>query len=186
MRIRNPVETAAVGALALAAVALRRPEPALAAAALFAAAEVVAGLRGRPGPRWLPSRWPVDAPSLTILYDAHCRLCAGSRARLERWATADRLRFVDLQDPEAPALAPGKSPADLAGEMHVVEEGRVFGGADGWFRILRLAPLELAWLRWAPRGLAAAAYRLVARNRYRWFGRIDCDDGACEVHRKKG
>ena len=183
MRIRNRAEAAAVGALALAAAVLRRPEPALAAAAVLCAAEVLAGLRGRTGPRWWPSRWPVEGPSLTILYDAHCRLCVGSRARLERWATADRLRFVPIQDPEAPALAPGRSEADLQGQMHVVEDGRVYGGAEGWFRILRLAPLELAWLRAAPRFLATAVYRLVARNRYRWFGRVECDDGTCPVHR---
>lgn len=185
MRIRNPVQTAAVGALALAAAVLRRPEPALGAAALLCAAEILAGLRGRPGPRWVPSRWPVDGPSLTILYDAHCRLCVASRTRLERWATADRLRFVPIQDPEARSLAPGKTAEDLQGEMHVVEDGRVYGGADGWFRILRLAPLELAWLRAAPRFLAASAYRLIARNRYRWFGRIECEEGSCEVHRPR-
>lgn len=185
MRLRNPVETAAVGALALLAAVLRRPEPALAAAAVLCVAEIVAGLRGRRGPRWVPSRWTVGGPALTILYDAHCRLCAASRARLERWATADRIRFVPIQDPEAQALAPGKTAADLQGEMHVVEDGRVYGGADGWFRILRLAPMELAWLRAAPRFLATAVYRVIARNRYRWFGRIDCEDGSCEVHRRR-
>lgn len=185
MRLRNPAETAVVGALALAAAVLRRPEPALIAAAFLCAAEILAGVRGRPGPSWVPSRWPVDGPSLTVLYDAHCRLCLASRSRLERWATADRLRFVPIQDPEAPALAPGKSASDLQGEMHVVEDGRVYGGADGWFHILRLAPLELAWLRAAPRSLATAAYRLIARNRYRWFGRVDCGDGSCPVHRPR-
>jgi predicted DCC family thiol-disulfide oxidoreductase YuxK len=32
---------------------------------------------------------------------------------------------------------------------------------------------RLAWLRWLPRVLSDVFYRFFARNRYRWFGRLE-------------
>lgn len=179
-RLRNPVETlAAAFLLALGAV---HPAFAAGGALFFALAEIVAGLRGRAGPRWIPSAWPVGGDVLTVVYDGHCRLCVGSVERLKRWRSADRLRFVPLQEPEARALLPGLSGADLEGQMHVLDAGRAYAGADGWFRLLRLAPLWTAWVAWVtPRFVARPAYAWIARNRYRWFGRT-CEEGSCALH----
>jgi predicted DCC family thiol-disulfide oxidoreductase YuxK len=119
---------------------------------------------------------------LTVLYDGECRLCASSKARLERWKSADRLRFVPIQSPEARLLAPDVPEAELRGAMHVLEDGRVWSGADGWFRLMRLAPLRLRWIGWVtPRWIARPVYRWVARNRYQWFGKVGCAEGACAV-----
>ena len=154
-----------------------------AAALFFAACEIEAGIRGREGPRWLPSEWPAAGGSLTILYDATCVLCVGSKKKLESWATAGSMRFVAIQSPDAKALVPGVSEEQLYGAMHVVEEGRVTGGADGWFRIMRLAPLTMAWVAWfTPLVVARPVYRWIARNRYRWFGRV-CEGGTCSLHK---
>ncbi len=179
-RLRNPLETLAVAVL----LALGPAHPAFAAsgALLFALAEIAAGLRGRAGPRWCPSAWPVGGEALTVVYDGHCRLCVGSVDRLRRWRTADRLRFVPLQDSAARVLLPGKSDAELQGQMHVVDAGRVYAGAEGWFRLMRLAPLWTAWIAWVtPRFAARQVYARIARNRYRWFGRT-CEEGTCALH----
>jgi predicted DCC family thiol-disulfide oxidoreductase YuxK len=179
-RLRNPVETAVV--LSLLALGLAHPGFAVAGALAFAALEIVAGLRGVRGPRWLPSAWPVDAPPLTVVYDGHCRLCVGTTDRLKRWASADRMTFVPLEDPRARALLPDRSDAELQGQMHVLEEGRVYAGADGWFRLMRRAPLWSAWIgRVTPRALARPVYGWIAKNRYRWFGRA-CEEGSCALH----
>jgi len=178
--LRNPWETAAVAALATAGAF--SPYALAAAALLFALLEIAAGFRKAEGPRWWPSLWPRREGALTILYDATCVLCSRSKAKLEAWRTAGSLRFLALQSPEAPALVPGMDPKTYLGAMHVLEDGKVFSGHEGWFRIMRFAPLPLALGAAAtPSWLAKPLYAWVARNRYRWFGRI-CEGGTCQVH----
>lgn len=178
--LRNPWETLAVAALAVGG---RWSPYALAAAGvLFAGLEIAAGIRKQEGPRWWPAWWPrVDAP-LTILYDATCVLCTRSKASLERWATAPSMRFLALQTPEARAMLPGMDEKTYLGAMHVGEQGRVYSAHEGWFRIMRLAPLPLALAAaLVPAALAKPVYGWVARNRYRWFGKV-CEGGTCQVH----
>ena len=179
-RLRNKAEVLLVAALL--GLGAARPAFAAAGAGLFAVLEIVAGLRRRPGPRWLPSIWPVDPSPMTVVYDATCRLCVGSKNRLARWKSP--LTFVPVQSPEARALLPGKSEEDLLGQMHVLEEGKVYAGAEGWRRILRRGPLWSAWLGWVtPLFLARPVYRWIARHRYAWFGRTcEGEGGTCAVH----
>ena len=180
--LRNPWETALVALLAAAG--LLSVMALGAAALLFAALEIAAGLRGAEGPRWWPSYWPRRDGSLTILYDASCVLCARSKERLERWRTAGAFRFLPLESPEARALVPGLDENAYRGAMHAVDAGRVYSGHEGWFRIMRFAPLPGALAAaLTPRLLAAPLYAWVARNRYRWFGRV-CEGGTCQVHPK--
>ncbi len=178
--LANPWETALL--VALAAAGLAAPPAFVAAAVLFCAAEIAAGLRGSSGPRWLPAAWPREVRPLTILYDATCGLCARSRRRLETWPTSSAMTFVPVASAEARALVSGRSEEELLGAMHVLEDGRVWSGADGWYRIMRLGPLWGAALAAVtPRALARPVYAFIARHRYRWFGSV-CDDGACPVH----
>jgi predicted DCC family thiol-disulfide oxidoreductase YuxK len=58
----------------------------------------------------------------------------------------------------------------------LLEGGRAWQRSDAAIRIA--AGLGGAWklasvLRWIPRPLRDAAYGVVVRNRYRWFGRRD-------------
>jgi len=181
--LENRLETAIL--VALLAAGLMSPWATGAAALFFAACEIAAGLRRAPAPRWVPSAWPAVGTTMTVLYDSTCALCAGSKRRLESWRTASSLRFVAIQTPEAKALLPGIPEGQLLGAMHVIEDGRVTSGADGWFRIMRAAPLWMAWISWiTPLFLARPVYRLIARNRYRWFGRV-CEGGTCSIHPKR-
>jgi len=178
--LRNPWETAAVASLAAAGAASR--EFLAAAAVLFAVLEIAAGWRRAEGPRWWPSLWPRRAGTLTILYDATCVLCTRSKERLDRWRTAPSFRFLPLQSPEARALVPGLDEKTYLGAMHAVEDGRIFSGHEGWFRIMRFAPLPLALAAAViPGALAKPVYGWIGRNRYRWFGKV-CVEGTCRVH----
>jgi predicted DCC family thiol-disulfide oxidoreductase YuxK len=178
--LRNPWETAAVAVLAAGGVF--SPWPLAAAALLFAALEIAAGLRKLEGPRWWPSLWPRSDATLTVLYDAHCVLCMRSKEKLEKWKTAPSLRFLTLQSPEARALLSGMDEKRYMGAMHVVEDGKVASAHEGWFRIMTRAPLPLALLAWmTPTFVARPIYAWIARNRYRWFGKI-CEGGTCQVH----
>ena len=180
--LRNPWETAAVAVLALAGV--HWPALLAAAAVLFAALEVVAGVRKLEGPRWWPSLWPKVQRAVSILYDGHCVLCTRSKGKLEKWRTAPSMRFLELQSPEARALVPEMEEGRYLGAMHVVEDGKVYSAHEGWFRLMRLAPLPLALLAlMTPTFIARPLYAWVARNRYRWFGKV-CEGGTCQVHTK--
>jgi predicted DCC family thiol-disulfide oxidoreductase YuxK len=180
--LRNPWQTAAVAALAAAG--LWTPWALAAAAVVFAALEIVAGIRKSEGPRWWPALWPRTTGTITVLYDATCVLCSKSKQRLESWRTAPAIRFLALQSDEARALLPGMDPQTYLGAMHVVDGGKVYSAHEGWFRIMRLAPLPLALGAAATPGwLARPIYSWIARNRFRWFGKV-CEDGTCRVHPK--
>ncbi|HVR86107.1 MAG TPA: DCC1-like thiol-disulfide oxidoreductase family protein [Planctomycetota bacterium] len=180
--LRNPWETVAVATLAAAGVF--SPYALAAAALLFAALEIAAGLRNLEGPRWWPSLWPRGGATVTVLYDSHCVLCSRSKEKLERWRTAPLMRFLPLESPEARALVPDMEEKRYQGAMHVIEEGRITSGHEGWYRLMKLAPLPLALLaRMTPTFVARPLYAAVARNRYRWFGKL-CEGSTCQVHVK--
>lgn len=178
--LRNPWETALVAILAAAGALW--PASLAAAGLLFAALEIAAGLRSAGGPRWWPSWWPRTERTLTLLYDSNCVLCTRSKKRLEGWRTAPHMRMLALSSPEARALVPGMEETAYLGALHVMQDGRVYSGHEGWFRIMRLAPFPLALLAMVtPRAVARPLYAWVARNRYRWFGKV-CDSESCQVH----
>ena len=109
-----------------------------------------------------------------LFYDGGCNLCHSSKLRVERWAEAagQPLDVEILQSDEA--IAKGYQDA------MVLETGsKTFEGADAWMRIMHIAPWYLRWLALADltpptRWLAKQGYWLVARVRYRIWGRRAC------------
>lgn len=109
-----------------------------------------------------------------VLTDGACPFCQWTRAQIERFDTARRLRFLDYNQPDVAAQAPF-SRAELSREMHVrAPDGTWSAGFEAWVVVLRVLP-PLAWLGWllgsrAFRRAGPKLYRWVARNRYRWPG----------------
>jgi predicted DCC family thiol-disulfide oxidoreductase YuxK len=119
---------------------------------------------------------PRDAASgPIILFDGHCNLCSGwVRFVLAREGRTS-FRFASLQSAAgARLLAAHGLPADLQ-TVVLIEEGRAFDRSTAVARMLRR--LRSPWpalgllIRLLPRPLRDRAYGMVARNRYRWFGR---------------
>jgi predicted DCC family thiol-disulfide oxidoreductase YuxK len=90
------------------------------------------------------------------------------------------LRFAPLQGPTAKAVL--ERHPRLAGVDSIVyvrrndDDERVSVESDAMLDILaELGVLRLAaWAaRWTPRALRDAAYRAMAKRRYRWFGRYE-------------
>ncbi|WP_375418345.1 thiol-disulfide oxidoreductase DCC family protein [uncultured Hymenobacter sp.] len=118
----------------------------------------------------------------TILFDGVCNLCNGFVQFVIRHDPAGRFQFAALQSEAGQQLlaAQGLSgPFPAAGadpeSVLLVEEGRLYSHSAAVLRIARrlgggwallAAP---AWL--LPTAARDAAYRFVARHRYRWFGR---------------
>ena len=132
----------------------------------------------------MSSRQPEPARAGDIvLYDGMCGLCSRAVRFIARHDGRGQFRFAALQSGVGQALLSGATdlPARLPDSVILVE-------ADGAVRVeseaaLRIAanldgPVRhLARLRVVPRPVRDAVYRLVARTRYRIFGRHD----VCEI-----
>jgi predicted DCC family thiol-disulfide oxidoreductase YuxK len=123
--------------------------------------------------------WPDDG---VILYDGVCVLCSGwMRFVLDR-DTNRIFRFTPIQSPYGGALAQrlGIDPDDPDTNA-VVIGGIAWRRSDAALQVVSRLP-GWSWARWlkaVPRPLRDCAYRLVARTRYRAFGRYQvCDVGA--------
>ncbi|WP_438444295.1 thiol-disulfide oxidoreductase DCC family protein [Gorillibacterium sp. sgz5001074] len=131
--------------------------------------------------------------SLLLLYDGECNLCLATVEKLRRIRTTAQLHMQPLQTADPAQLPPGTSPEELLAELHLIDgQGRVYRGAASVVRILQTVP-ALAWL--APlyrvpglRSLTDAVYRLIARHRYRLFGKSEagCSTGACRLPARPG
>ena len=117
-----------------------------------------------------------------VLYDGFCGLCNRLTQFLLKRDHHDRLRFASLQSEFAAVILKrhGKDPNDLDTVYVVQDYGepneRLLARSDA---ILSL-PQELGgiwslggWLKVLPRFLRDAIYNLVARNRYRVFGKYE-------------
>ncbi|GGL60209.1 thiol-disulfide oxidoreductase DCC family protein [Wenxinia marina] len=112
-----------------------------------------------------------------IVFDGECVLCSGFFRFMLRHDRAGRFSFATAQSPLGQALYRALGlPTDEFETNLVIVDGRIHGklgafaaamGALGW-------PWRaLSALRLIPAPLGDPAYRLVARNRYRLFGRYD-------------
>jgi predicted DCC family thiol-disulfide oxidoreductase YuxK len=128
--------------------------------------------------------------ALTLLfYDGVCGLCDRFVQFLLARDPAGRIRFAQLQGELArrELIPHGHDPADLDSVFVIVDwhtpRQRVLARSravlhavsclgGGWAALARL-------VRLVPSGLADMAYRIMARRRYRLFGRVD----ACPLPR---
>lgn len=122
-----------------------------------------------------------EAPPV-LLFDGVCNLCHASvRFVLDR-DPAGTFRFASLQSDAARRLLAPHGRAPTLDGVVLIEDGRVYTESTAALRVARR--LHGGWkLLYAlvvmPRFVRDAAYRLVARHRYRLFGRQD----ACRLPR---
>jgi predicted DCC family thiol-disulfide oxidoreductase YuxK len=119
-----------------------------------------------------PSMSPIDL----IVYDGVCVLCSRSMRFVATRDTARRFRFVPLQSPYGAVLAARFRISTENPDTYIaIIDGVARFRSDATLAILARLP---GW-RWTrlfrviPRPIRDACYTLVARNRYRWFGRFD-------------
>jgi predicted DCC family thiol-disulfide oxidoreductase YuxK len=112
-----------------------------------------------------------------VLFDGVCNLCNGSVQFLLKRDPQARFRFASLQSDTGQKLqaALGMDPQALDSVI-LVEGDRWYKESDAALRIARKLPGAwklLTAFRIVPRPIRDAAYRLIARNRYRWFGKAE-------------
>ena len=114
-------------------------------------------------------------PDNLILFDGVCNLCSAVVQFVIRHDPAAKFRFAAIQSRVGEEIfeSHGLDPADLQtfvfiadGRMFLRSDAAIevvsrFGGAWSLLRVFRLVP----------KALRDSIYSLIARNRYRWFGR---------------
>lgn len=120
-------------------------------------------------------------PDNLVVFDGLCNLCARSVSFILKHEDQPTLRFTPMQSQAGAQLMRelGVDPQD-ARTFVLIADHRAYVKSDAVVRIaayLRGRWKLLALLRVIPRPLRDWAYDLIARNRYRWFGRRD----ACMV-----
>lgn len=119
-------------------------------------------------------------PQISFVFDSDCLLCSGAVRFVLRHERHSQIRFVAARSGTGVALAQqfGLTPEDLDRTFLVVAQGRGLLRSDAALALaaeLRAPARWLTVLRVIPRPLRDAGYDLIARNRYRWFGRAsDC------------
>ena len=124
------------------------------------------------------SFWPDDG---IILYDGVCVLCSGWMRFVLRRDRQALFRFTPIQSDYGRALALGLGiNPDDPDTNAVVWGGTAYRRSDAALRVVSLLP-GWGWvtvLHLAPRPLRDLVYRLIARTRYRVWGRhAVCDLG---------
>lgn len=123
--------------------------------------------------------FPDDKP--VIVYDGHCALCSGWVRFIIHHDPEGRYRLLAAGSPLGQALYRhyGLNTAERGGDYEtnlLVRDGRVFTKLDGSIRMAQGlgAPWSVAAaLRLLPARWGEALYDRVARNRLRWFGRLE-------------
>lgn len=110
-----------------------------------------------------------------VVFDGVCNLCAESVAFILAHERDDSIRFTTAQSETGRALLSefGLDPENLS-TFVFIEGGTAHVRSDAALEVaqhLRLPWRMLRVFRIVPRRLRDSIYRLIARNRYRWFGK---------------
>lgn len=124
-----------------------------------------------------------DAPHPIILYDRVCGLCDRFIQFVLKRDERDLFRFASLQSELAARVLRGYTinPQQLDTVYVVVNfqepDQKLLSRSEAAIFVLQQLrgtwPAAARVLRILPRRMRDAAYNLVARNRYRWFGKYD-------------
>jgi predicted DCC family thiol-disulfide oxidoreductase YuxK len=117
----------------------------------------------------------VKSGARVMVFDGFCHLCSGGARWVQRHKIEPPFQLLPMQSVAGRALLTqrGYDPDDPLTFL-VLDAGRCFVQSDGWIHLVAAA--GGAWrlihaTRVIPRFLRDHVYRLIARNRYRWFGR---------------
>lgn len=120
-----------------------------------------------------------EAPIL--LFDGVCNLCSKTVQFIVDHEREPTIRFCSIQSEKGHALLAEHGMSHVVAQadpdtMVFVEGGRAFDRSTGALKIAAHLRAPWSWGRVAlilPRFLRDVGYRIVAKNRYRWFGKTD-------------
>ena len=112
-----------------------------------------------------------------VLFDGVCNLCNTSVQFILKHDKKNEFLFGSLQGKSGQAyLKQFNLPADTFNSFMLIEGDRLYTRSSGALRILKY--LNAAWplfyvFNIVPKFIRDAVYNLVAKNRYKWFGKKD-------------
>lgn len=117
----------------------------------------------------------METPDRIVVFDGICNLCSGGAKWLQRHQGEPPFHLVPMQSDRGRTLL-AQSGHDPDGPLTflVLDGEQRFTQSDAWIHLVAAAGggwrlIHMA--RIVPRALRDSVYRLIARNRYRWFGR---------------
>lgn len=119
-------------------------------------------------------------PKPIIFFDGVCGMCNGFVDLVLRADREHTFLFAPLQGATARALLPPLSDDPDAWSMIYRDEAGIHDQSDASLQVYRrLGGLWqlLSFARYVPPAVRNPVYRIIARNRYRWFGKRE----ACRV-----
>ncbi|MEM6476969.1 MAG: DCC1-like thiol-disulfide oxidoreductase family protein [Pseudomonadota bacterium] len=127
-----------------------------------------------------PSVPDFDDSKALFVFDHHCVLCGGGVGFIMKRDTKASINFTSAQKGLGEALCRHYG-IDWDESFLLLRGGRPYVKFDGYFEVARALggwwkPLTV--FQHLPTFILDQVYNLVARNRYRWFGRTD---EACAV-----
>jgi predicted DCC family thiol-disulfide oxidoreductase YuxK len=115
-------------------------------------------------------------PHPIVVFDTDCVLCSGMVRFVLAHERGPDLHFVGAWSATGLALAErhGFTQADLNDTFLVIRDGRALTRSDAGLALARMLRRPWCWLAGlslVPRPIRDGVYDLIARHRYRWFGR---------------
>jgi predicted DCC family thiol-disulfide oxidoreductase YuxK len=126
---------------------------------------------------------------LVVIYDGQCAICRAAKDKLLRMFS-DRIEPIDFRVVPPEQIHPDLTSEQCQAQMHVLENGQVFGAAEAVVRLMRMHPFYryVVPLYYVPPvgWVSEAVYKWVSKNRFRisrLFGKKqpECTD-ACTIH----
>ncbi|MGG1878835.1 thiol-disulfide oxidoreductase DCC family protein [Paenibacillus sp. 7541] len=118
-----------------------------------------------------------QSPHAIVLIDGVCHLCQGLTRFIIQRDPDGYFHFASLQSEAGQELLrQGGLPEDMSETMVLIEDGTYYTRSTAALRIVRRLrfPWPLLYIAvTVPRPLRNQLYRMVARNRYRWFGKSE-------------
>lgn len=113
--------------------------------------------------------------SCIVFFDGYCNLCNSSVDFAVRHSSENKLLFASLQSEIAKQILPIKhTQATVPSSIVFWERGTVFTESTAVLNLCKYMDNPYPMLRYLkifPTGFRDWVYRVVARNRYSWFGK---------------
>ena len=109
-----------------------------------------------------------------ILFDGFCNLCNGTIDFLIKIDRKKQFVFIPLQSETGKLLIQKYPIPKESDSVIVIQENKSYFESDSLIEIAGMLnyPWKLGVIaRYIPKKIRDALYRLIARNRYRWFGK---------------
>ncbi|MEO9460175.1 MAG: DCC1-like thiol-disulfide oxidoreductase family protein [Lentilitoribacter sp.] len=111
------------------------------------------------------------------LFDSVCVLCNGAISTALRYEKAPSIDFVSIHSPNGRAIAQKYNiDPDDPDTFLFLDNGRPYVQSDGVIALSKHMKAPFSWIRFGvvlPKAFRDTLYHLVARNRYRLFGKLE-------------